>query len=138
MDFYISIKDYNMISSSLSQEDQDKEDMTVEFYIGGNSIEGSVPINSVIGKMIPYNKNADVVTLDTSDGLFHLKDRDNDAYKISISDIEQYLWESGGNYKNNCNLYVKVTSKAALYGELKENSSVTSVSLKQRQLFELD
>lgn len=138
MNFYISIKDYNMISSSLSQEDQDKEDMTVEFYIGGNSIEGSVPINSVIGKMIPYNKNADVVTLDTSDGLFHLKDRDNDAYKISISDIEQYLWESGGNYKNNCNLYVKVTSKAALYGELKENSSVTSVSLKQRQLFELD
>ena len=138
MDFYINIKDYNMISSSLSQEDQDKEDMTVEFYIGGNSIEDSVSINSVIGKMIPYNKNADVVTLDTSDGLFHLKDRDNDAYKISISDIEQYLQESGGNYKNNCNLYVKVTSKAALYGELKENSSVTSVSLKQRQLFELD
>ena len=83
-------------------------------------------------------KNADVVTLDTSDRLFHLKDRDNDAYKISISDIEQYLRESGGNYKNNCNLYVKVTSKAALYGELKENSSVKSVSLKQRQLFELD
>ena len=136
-DFYINLKDYNMISSSLSQDDLDKEDMTVEFRIG-NSLEDSVPVNSAIGQMIPYNKNTDAVVLDSSDRLFHLKNRSNDAYKITIPDIEQYLKESDGNYKNHCNLYVKVTSKAALYGEIKENTSVTSIALKQRQLFELD
>ena len=134
--FYINLKDYNMISSSLSQDDLDEEDMTVEFYIG-SSLADSVPVNSVIGQMIPYNKNTDIVKYDSSDDLFHLKHRSNDAYKINI-DIEQYLRESNGNYKNNCNLYVKVTSKAALYGEIKENTSVTSIALKQRQLFELD
>lgn len=131
-DFFINVKDYNMVSSSLSLEDKSKEDMTVDFYIGGT--EETNKINNIIGQMIPYGNNADPVIL-ASDGSFHVK---NNAYKITLSNIEQYLRDSGGNYVQNCKLYVKVTSTISLYGKDTTSVSETSVDLKQRQLFELD
>ena len=33
MDFYINVRDYNMVSADLSQEELDKQEMTVQFYI---------------------------------------------------------------------------------------------------------
>lgn len=131
-DFFINVKDYNMVSSSLSLEDKSKEDMTVDFYIGGT--EEINKINNVIGQMIPYGNDVEPVSL-ASDGSFHVK---NNAYRITLSDIEQYLHDSGGNYVKNCRLYVKVTSTVSLYGKNTTSVSESFIDLKQRQLFELD
>ena len=71
-----------------------------------------------------------------SDGSFHIK---NNAYCITISDIEQYLWDDdAGSYLPNCKLYVKVTSTVSLYGKNITSVSEASIDLKQRQLFDLD
>lgn len=131
-EFFINVKDYNMVSSSLSLEDQSKEDMTVDFYIGGT--EESNKINDKIKEMIPYGNNVEPVRL--SDGSFHIK---NNAYCIALSDIEQYLWDDdAGSYLPNCKLYVKVTSTVSLYGKNITSVSEASIDLKQRQLFDLD
>lgn len=131
-EFFINVKDYNMVSSSLSLEDQSKEDMRVDFYIGGT--EESNKINDKIREMIPYGNNVEPVRL--SDGSFHIE---NNAYRITLSDIEQYLWDDdAGSYLPNCKLYVKVTSTVSLYGKNITSVSEASIDLKQRQLFDLD
>lgn len=131
-EFFINVKDYNMVSSSLSLEDQSKEDMRVDFYIGGT--EESNKINDKIKEMIPYGNNVEPVKL--SDGSFHIE---NNAYCITLSDIEQYLWDDdAGSYLPNCKLYVKVTSTVSLYGKNITSVSEASIDLKQRQLFDLD
>ena len=33
MDFYINVKDYNMVSADLNQDDLDKQEITMQFYI---------------------------------------------------------------------------------------------------------
>lgn len=33
MDFYVNVKDYNMVSADLNQDDLDKQEMTLQFYI---------------------------------------------------------------------------------------------------------
>lgn len=139
MDFYINIKDYNMVSASLSEEDQEKEDMIVNFYIG-ESEENKVPVNSNIeeaGGMTPYGDGKSNIHC-SNDG-FHLGRTSNNAYKIKLTNMEKFLQSSSGNgYKQNCKLFVEVTSKVTLYGEVKTNTSTASINLKQRQLFDLD
>ena len=139
MDFYINIKDYNMVSASLSEEDQKNEDMIVNFYIG-ESEDNKVPVNSNIntaGGMTPYGDGKSNIHC-SNDG-FHLGRTSNNAYKIKLTNMEDFLRSSSGNgYTQNCKLFVEVTSKVTLYGEVKENTSIASINLKQRQLFDLD
>lgn len=131
-DFFINVRDYNMVSSSLSLEDKSKEEMTVDFYIGGT--EETNKINNEIKQMISYGDNPKQIIL-SEDGSFHVE---NNAYRITLPQIEKYLRDTNGKYLQNCKLYVKVTSKVALYGKSTVSVSEASIDLKQRQLFELD
>ncbi len=149
MDFYVNIKDYNMVSADLNQEDVDKQEMTLQFYIDsdkGKHVNGApgsskmTDITNVIGSLTDY----DGKTVNVGDyGSFHLKE--NNAFKLTLSNPEQYLRTAGSatsgdknGYRKDCKLYVKVTSTVYLYGEPKTSTQWASIDLKQRQLFELN
>lgn len=63
---------------------------------------------------------------------------ENNAYALTLHNVEKYLKVANGEYKQKCKLYAKVTSTVSLYGQLKTNTSWSSIDLKQRQLFEMD
>ena len=142
MQFYIDVRDYNMVSADLSEEDQKEQKLLVSFYIEDNngSVEdgspaGNTPLRNVdsdIASLTAYG-NGDAVTL-SGEG-FEIT---NNAYALTLHDIEKYLQTANGEYKENCKLYVKVTSTVSLYGQLKTNTSWSSIDLKKRQLFEMD
>lgn len=137
MDFYINIRDYNMVSTSLSEEDQKSEKMKVDFYIAGK--DETNKINNVINTLTPYGDELNTVNYNREDNTFYLTgDNANNAYKFSIPDIEKYLQTESGGYKSNCVLYVKVTSTVSLYGTPTTSSTWSSIDLTQRQLFDLD
>lgn len=115
--------------------------MTIEFFIEGDggSIQtdsGSdkklVNITNQINNLKGYN--GETVTLG-NDGRFHTKN--NNAFGFTINNIEQYLKKQNA-YKENCRLYVRVSSTVYLYGEDKTNTVWASIDLKHRQLFDLD
>lgn len=145
MDFYINVRDYNMVSADLSQEELDKQEMTVQFYIEdeNGSVEDGCPttknvsdITAQIGSLSGYGN---IGTIESgSDGKFHLSQ--NSAYALKVSDIEQYLRNQNGSngYKESCKLYAKVSSTVYLYGQEHTSTVWSSIDLKQRQLFELD
>ena len=149
MDFYVNVKDYNMVSADLNQEDVEKQEMTLQFYIdsdNGDVIQDApvdtklADITENIGTLTDYNGT----TINISDdGLFHLKE--NNAFKLTVPEPEQYLRitgsatsDEGNGYRKDCRLYVKVTSTVYLYGEPKTSTQWASIDLKQRQLFELN
>ena len=149
MDFYVNVKDYNMVSADLNQEDVEKQEMTLQFYIdseNGEEIQDApvdtrlADITKNIGTLTDYNGN----TINVSDdGLFHLKE--NNAFKLTVPEPEQYLRtagsatsDEGNGYRKDCRLYVKVTSTVYLYGEPKTSTKWAGIDLKQRQLFELN
>ena len=145
MDLYINVRDYNMVSADLSQEELDKQEMTVQFYIEdeNGSVEDGCPttknvsdITAQIGSLSGYGN---IGTIESgSDGKFHLSQ--NSAYALKVSDIEQYLRNQNGSngYKESCKLYAKVSSTVYLYGHEHTSTVWSSIDLKQRQLFELD
>ena len=149
MDFYVNVKDYNMVSTDLNQEDVEKQEMTLQFYIdseNGEEIQDApvdtrlADITKNIGTLTDYN--GDTINV-SDDGLFHLKE--NNAFKLTVPEPEQYLRASGsatsgeGNgYRKDCRLYVKVTNTVYLYGEPKTSTKWAGIDLKQRQLFELN
>ena len=145
MNFYINVRDYNMVSADLSQEELDKQEMTVQFYIEdeNGSVEDGCPttksvsdITAQIGSLSGYGN---IGTIESgSDGKFHLSQ--NSAYALKVSDIEQYLRNQNGSngYKESCKLYAKVSSTVYLYGQEHTSTVWSSIDLKQRQLFELD
>ena len=145
MDFYINVRDYNMVSADLSQEELDKQEMTVQFYIEdeNGSVKDGCPttknvsdITAQIGSLSGYGN---IGTIESgSDGKFHLSQ--NSAYALKVSDIEQYLRNQNGSngYKESCKLYAKVSSTVYLYGQGHTSTVWSSIDLKQRQLFELD
>lgn len=149
MDFYVNVKDYNMVSADLNQDDLDKQEMTLQFYIDsddGKQVDGAPTdgkiqdITTTIGSLEDYDGTTTQVG---SDDKFHLTQ--NNAFKFTLENPESYLRTKGsatsGNqngYKNDCKIYVKVTSTVYLYGEPKNSESWASIDLKQRQLFELN
>ena len=142
MDFYINVKDYNMVSADLSEEDLSKQKMTVEFYIDdengtststGTDIRKLTNVTGAIGTLTEYGTGAKV---SLSGNQFVLTQ--NNAYGFTMPDIEQYLRTSGNDYKKECRLYVKVSSTVYLYGSPVESTTWSYMDLKQRQLFELD
>ena len=159
MDFYINVKDYNMVSADLNQEDLDKQKMEISFFIDdangsvidqtaaeGGTVDGAptanekvTDITKIIGMLYSY----DGTTLQESGGKFNLTD--NNTFRLTLTDIEQYLKEQEtgtygtlNGYKKNCKLYVRVKSTVYLYGQENSNISWASIDLKQRQLFELN
>ena len=142
MQFYIDVRDYNMVSADLSNEDKKQQKMTVSFYIedsNGTVVDGapsgSTPINRVdgdIAQLTAYG-SGDPVAL-SNDGFVI----ENNAYALTLHNVEKYLKAANGEYKQKCKLYAKVTSTVSLYGQLKTNTSWCSIDLKQRQLFEMD
>lgn len=142
MQFYIDVRDYNMVSADLSNEDKKQQKMTVSFYIedsNGTVVDGapsgSTPISKVdgdIAQLTAYG-SGDPVAL-SNDGFVI----ENNAYALTLHNVEKYLKAANGEYKQKCKLYAKVTSTVSLYGQLKTNTSWASIDLKQRQLFEMD
>ena len=142
MQFYIDVRDYNMVSADLSNEDKKQQKMTVSFYIedsNGTVVDGapsgSTPISKVdgdIAQLTAYG-SGDPVAL-SNDGFVI----ENNAYALNLHNVEKYLKAANGEYKQKCKLYAKVTSTVSLYGQLKTNTSWSSIDLKQRQLFEMD
>ena len=151
MELYFNVKDYNMVSADLSQEDLDKQEMTVQLYIessDGSELTGTgLPesikgkkvkdITSEVSKLKEYNDTETKMVDVASDQKFHLKQ--NNAYGFKISDIEDYLRDTQNiGYYTNKKVYVLVTSTVYLYGSKVSTSSVAVLDLKQRQLFDLD
>ena len=142
MQFFINVRDYNMVSADLSNADKKEQKMTVSFYIednNGKAVEGapsgSTPISKVdgdIAQLTTYGSGNPVVL--SNDGFVI----ENNAYALTLHNVEKYLRTSNSGYKQNCKLYAKVTSTVSLYGQLKTNTSWASIDLKQRQLFEMD
>ena len=147
MDFYIDVKDYNMVSADLSQEDLDSQEMRISFYIEddkGETVDGIdqkvTDITAQIGTL--YGADGSTVSAGNGKGFRVTK---NNAFKVTVPDIERYLKASqaatsttAAGYKKTCNLYVKVTSTVYLYGQPRTSTSTAQLTLKQRQLFELN
>ena len=161
IDLYLNIKEYNMVSASLNQEDLKKQEMTIQFYIedengdteqeiGGQKVS-LTDITRDINEIQKYsktddktdNKTDDVVHV-SSDGIFHTTY--SSVYALNLSHIkgkdgsglEYYLKKPDNTYRNNCKVYAKVSSTVYLYGKANTRTVWTSINLKQRQLFDLD
>ena len=148
MDFFVNVRDYNMVSLDLTQGDLDNQEMTLDFYIenpngeetitvGGENIKVT-NLNASIGALKIYGK-ADQVVNRGADGSFHFTD--NNAYGFNVADIEKYLRDTGStqnDYYANCKIYAKVSSSVSIYGTQNKKESWSSINLKQRQLFDLD
>lgn len=161
IDLYLNIKEYNMVSASLNQEDLKKQEMTIQFYIEdesggteqeiGNQKVRLTDITRDINEIQKYsktddktdNKTDDIVYV-SSDGIFHTTY--SSVYALNLSRIksedgsglEHYLKKSDNTYRNNCKVYAKVSSTVYLYGQANTRTVWTSINLKQRQLFDLD
>ena len=161
IDLYLNIKEYNMVSASLNQEDLKKQEMTIQFYIedenGGTEQEIGgqkvilTDITRDINEIQKYSKTDDKTNSKTddvvhvsSDGIFHTTY--SSVYALNLSRIkskdgsglEYYLKKPDNTYRNNCKVYAKVSSTVYLYGKANTRTVWTSINLKQRQLFDLD
>lgn len=155
-DLNINVKDYNMVSADLNQEDLDNQEMTLRFYIedeNGTLLSDTetdtlpsdlgnqklTDITAAIGSLTPYGNEGNPI-LCGADGKFHTTQ--NNAYALTIPEIETYLrqTETDGtqDYRKTCKVWVQVSSTVYLYGEPKTSTVWASVDLKQRQLFDLD
>ena len=161
LDLYLNIKEYNMVSASLNQEDLKKQEMTIQFYIedenggteqeiGGQKIS-LTDITRDINEIQKYSKTDDKTDSKTddvvrvsSDGIFHTTY--SSVYAVNLSRIkgkdnsglEYYLKKADNTYRKNCKIYAKVSSTVYLYGKANTRTVWTSINLKQRQLFDLD
>lgn len=152
MDFYFTVRDYNMVSASLSLEDKQKEDMTVQFFIQSKGNNASVLIpEDGIGETVPEGTFEDITSKVGpltqygsenivgvgADNKFHLSQ--NSAYGFKVQDIEKYLYsQQEQKYTSSCPIYVRVTSTVTLYGKETKKATWAKLDLKQRQLFDLD
>lgn len=145
MDFYINVKDYNMVSADLNQDDLDKQEITMQFYIEDDKGEVQdssgtnqrlLDITRQIQNITEYGGNESGINV-SNDGMFHT--RKNNAFGFSVKNIEDYLHNSSNNdYKSSCKIYAKISSTVYLYNVPKKQTVWTSIDLKQRQLFDLD
>lgn len=145
MDFYIDVRDYNMVSMDLSQEDLDRQEMTISFYIqddngqvvadapDDNAGQKLTDITAQIGQLVGYDGSTIALG---DDGTFHSSQ--SNAFRLTVPHIERYLRQGTSGYKNNCRLYVKVTSTVYLYGQPRTSTSWAGIDLRQRQLFDMN
>ena len=133
MTFNINVKDYNMVSADLNQEDLDKQKMEISFFINddkGSTLEASSEAGSSsdgapsesekvtnITNRIGTLKSYDGKTIEESADTFDITE--NNAFSLNVADIEQYLRDTGSSdnlngYKKSCKLYVRVKSTVYL------------------------
>lgn len=144
--FCIRIRDYNMVASNLSNTNSNANSLTMELYIEDNKNGKEMNINgesvkvskiSVSGKADILKKYSDGQTITVNqEGQFKLQG--NDTFQFSLNDMESYLKEMNTTYKKECRIFAKVDSTVTLYGVKANKETWTSVSLKPRQLFDLD
>jgi len=144
--FCIRIRDYNMVASNLSNTDSKANSLTMELYIEDNKNGKEMNINgesakvskiSVSGKADILKKYSDGQTITVNqEGQFKLQG--NDTFQFSLNDMESYLKGINTTYKKECRIFAKVDSTVTLYGVTANKETWTSVSLKPRQLFDLD
>lgn len=155
--FNIRIRDYNMVASNLNYKDNDNSNsLTMELYIedenGGTTItvdgkEVQVSKISDPDKVGTLKKYSDGQTIEVqsdgkSKGKFILPG--NDTFQFTLDNMESYLKDKktdgslSGNYKKECRIFAKIESSVVLYGTKADKETWTSISLKPRQLFDLD
>lgn len=145
--FNIRIRDYNMVAANLNSDSNKNNagSLTMELYIEDpdgtemeiNKEKVKVKKISVSGKTDTLKKYSDGQTVKLSeDGKFKLPG--NDTFQFSLKDMESYLKKSDGAYKKECRIFAKVESSVTLYGTKSDKTTWTSISLKPRQLFDLD
>ena len=145
--FNIRIRDYNMVAANLNSDSNENNSgsLTMELYIEDptgtemkiNNETVKVKKISESGKTDTLKKYSDGQTVKLSeDGKFKLPG--NDTFQFSLKDMESYLKKSDGTYKKECRIFAKVESSVTLYGTKSDKTTWTSVSLKPRQLFDLD
>ena len=139
MQFYLNVKDYNMVSSSLGSEDEGTEDMNVQFFIDTSGTQSGTPdesrLTSIMDEIDGLTTYGTCTVIGKSGAGFSVG---NNAYAFTVNNIEQYLKDGTGGYKQNCKIYAKVTSNVTLYGKKYTKTKWASIDLKQRQLFEMD
>ena len=155
--FNIRIRDYNMVASNLNYKDDDNSNsLTMELYIedeNGNktiTVDGKeVQVSKISDpdKVGTLKKYSDGQTIEVqSDGKFKGKFilPGNDTFQFTLNNMESYLKEKktdgslSGNYKKECRIFAKIESAVVLYGTKADKETWTSISLKPRQLFDLD
>lgn len=145
--FNIRIRDYNMVAANLNSDSNKNNagSLTMELYIEDpdgtemeiNKEKVKVKKISESGKTDTLKKYSDGQTVKLSeDGKFKLPG--NDTFQFSLKDMESYLKKSDGTYKKECRIFAKVESSVTLYGTKSDKTTWTSISLKPRQLFDLD
>lgn len=144
--FNIRIRDYNMVAANLNNKSNNSGSLTMELYIDDPDSKDTIKINgtdkkvrkiSVEGKTDDLKKYSDGKTIHVDEkGVFKLPG--NDTFQFSLKDMESYLKNADGTYRKECNIYAKVESTVTLYGTTANKETWTSISLKPRQLFDLD
>lgn len=145
MKFNLRIRDYNMVASSVNYNDDQSGKLTMELYIedpNGEEMEISgekvrvkkLSSQDAVNTLTEYSDGAKIRVNDK--GVFALKG--NDTFEFEISDIEKYVKNSDGSYRENCRIFAKITSSVTLYGKSNEKVSWASLGLKQRQLFDMN
>ena len=133
------LKDYNMVSASLGSEDEGTEDMNVQFFIDTSGTQSGTPdesrLTSIMKEIDGLTTYGTGTVIGKSGAGFSVG---NNAYAFTVNNIEQYLKDDTGGYKQNCKIYAKVTSNVILYGKKYTKTKWASIDLKQRQLFEMD
>ena len=147
--FNIRIRDYNMVASNLNYKDNSNSDsLTMELYIQDDENGEDMTINnekvkvrkiSTSDKVNTLKKYSDGKTISVSakDGQFKLSG--NDTFQFTLDNMEDYLKNAeNGTYKNKCRIFAKIKSTVVLYGKKYDKETWASISLKPRQLFDLD
>ena len=147
--FNIRIRDYNMVASNVNYKDNSNSDsLTMELYIQDDENGEDMTINnekvkvrkiSTSDKVNTLKKYSDGKTISVSakDGQFKLSG--NDTFQFTLDNMEDYLKNAeNGTYKNKCRIFAKIKSTVVLYGKKYDKETWASISLKPRQLFDLD
>lgn len=155
--FNIRIRDYNMVAVNLSnksnKDNKDNSDsLTMELYIEDEHGDITIPVD---GKPVKISKISDPNKVGTlkkySDGQTIKVQNDekegwrfilpgNDTFQFTFDNMEDYLKDEKLKdvYKKQCRIFAKIKSTVTLYGKDYDKETWTSISLKPRQLFDLD
>lgn len=146
--FNIRIRDYNMVVSNLNYKDNNSGSLTMELYVQDDANGKEKTINgdkvkvtkiSTSDKVNTLKKYSDGQTISVSADDGHFELAGNDTFQFTFDKMEDYLKETrSGTYKKQCRIFAKIKSTVTLYGKDYDKETWTSVSLKPRQLFDLD
>lgn len=139
-EFYFKVDDYNMIATNNFTDNI--RSLKLELFIDdeNGSVGTDLGLNEVTGKV--SRLNVDVYENDWNNRISKNSNgeytaRSGNVYGFSINDLEQYVKGQNG-YRNNVKIYAKVSTHFMLYGQETSGEGVGTLSLQQRQLFDLD